>query len=148
MSDHAHAIDVFAPADELFDYLADASVLPHVLPTTAGASPRRDALFGPWPDDGVPRNPPLDGDSYLRIDRQARRIEWGSGGQAGLEACLLVKELGLAHATLRVDLALHSDRQTPALPAAYGSGDWRLDLQQDLEQGMLAVKHALEHRAS
>lgn len=91
-----------APADEVFAFLSDAHNLPKYLPPIHDAEPEQDErvhLHGQGPDGD-----PIDSEGYMRVDRQARHIEWGSDTARKYSGWLDVSEAGSGASTVTVHL--------------------------------------------
>ncbi len=141
MSDYAHAIDVDAPADELFEYLSDVTNLPQYLPTTEHAEPQGEDRVRVR---GAARGHPYDSDGYFRVDRQARRMEWGSDGERVYRGKLEVKDAGPRQSTVRVYLTFDMSSAEARRFEQQGGGDRRVAVQQGLERALRAIKQRVE----
>lgn len=144
MSEFGHAIDVFAPADDLFELVSDPSRLQDFLPLTGHAAaddPKHVGLTGTGADGA-----PFDTAGFMHVDQHARRMEWGADGIGRYRGKLEVKDAGLGHATLRVALDFDDDGDGDEATVTQPSdpADRRLRLQQSLEQALQRIKALLE----
>jgi uncharacterized membrane protein len=69
---------IAAPADNVFDFMADVSNLPKYLPTVRSAQPQEGERVR---TQGQAGGHSYDSDGHFRIDRLSKRIEWGSDGE-------------------------------------------------------------------
>lgn len=77
MGDHQHSQRVDAPADRLFEYLADVSHLPDYFSAMTRATPAAgDAVDVVAVVDGET----TEGQAWFRVDEDARHLAWGSQG--------------------------------------------------------------------
>ncbi len=78
MADYEHSMTITAPADAIFDFVADVSNLPKYLPTTKHAqSQGQDRVRVA----GEAQGNHYEADGYLRPDRARHRLEWGADEQ-------------------------------------------------------------------
>lgn len=72
------SITVAAPADGIFDFISDVKNVPQYLPTVNSAQPQEGERIR---TQGQAGDRSYDSDGHFRVDKQARRIEWGSDGE-------------------------------------------------------------------
>lgn len=72
------SITVAAPADGIFDFISDVKNVPQYLPTVKSAQPQQGERIR---TQGQAGDRSYDSDGHFRVDKQARRIEWGSDGE-------------------------------------------------------------------
>lgn len=75
MSEHEQSMMVRAKPDQILDFIADVGNLPKYVPTTKAAQKQGENRVRV---QGEANRQAYDNDGYLRCDRQARRLEWGS----------------------------------------------------------------------
>ena len=72
------SITVAAPADAIFNFLADVKNVPQYLPTVKSAQPQQGERIR---TQGQAGDHTYDSDGHFRVDQQAQRLEWGSDGE-------------------------------------------------------------------
>ncbi len=72
------SLTVAAPADGIFDFISDVQNVPQYLPTVQSAQPQQGERIR---TQGQAGDRSYDSDGHFRVDKQARRIEWGSDGE-------------------------------------------------------------------
>jgi len=72
------SLTVAAPADDIFDFISDVQNVPQYLPTVKSAQPQQGERIR---TQGQAGDRSYDSDGHFRVDKQARRIEWGSDGE-------------------------------------------------------------------
>lgn len=85
------SITVAAPADSIFDFVSDVSNVPQYLPTVKNAQPQQGERIR---TQGQVGEHSYDSDGHFRVDRQARRIEWGSDGENDYGGCFKFRRMG------------------------------------------------------
>src|SRR5699024_3042275 len=89
MTDYENTTDVTASPDALFDYLADIGNLPEYFARMRSATlvGQGDAVHtvAELPDGQV-----VEGEAWFRVDRENRRIAWGSEGPSDYHGELAV----------------------------------------------------------
>ncbi|MGI9158101.1 MAG: SRPBCC family protein [Marmoricola sp.] len=104
MGDYQHGKDVDAPADQLFDFLADVKNLPRYFTSMTSAEPAEgDAVHVKASEHGRTH----DAEAWFRVDRGGRHLEWGSEGPSNYHGQLDV--IGSATSS-RVTVSLHTER--------------------------------------
>lgn len=103
MADFVRSTVVNAPADQLFDFLADVRNLPRYFDRMESAEPvAGDAVevVADLPDGGE-----VTGEAWFRVDRERNMLRWGSEGDSDYNGQLVVSGDG---STSRIDLKLHT----------------------------------------
>lgn len=77
-TDFEQSTTVTAPADDIFDFISDIRNVPQYLPTVKNAQPQEGERIR---TQGQAGDRTYDSDGHFRIDKQSRRIEWGSDGE-------------------------------------------------------------------
>lgn len=101
---------VEAPADDVFAWLCDVNNLPHYLPPVREASVEGESAPG-TPGRrismrvGIPDRYETEGEGYLDVDRDARRMEWGSEMGRDYSGWLAVEENADGASVVRVHLS-------------------------------------------
>lgn len=75
MKEFEHSLTVGAPAESVFDFVADVRNMPRYLPTTRGAQPQGEDRVQV---QGEAKGHAYAADGYLRQDRQNLRLDWGA----------------------------------------------------------------------
>ena len=89
----------------VFDYLADVRNLPRYLPSMTTAEPEGgDRVHVEATVDGRTEA----GEAWMRVDREQRRIEWGSEGPNDYHGKLEISDQGPERCT--IELELHTVR--------------------------------------
>lgn len=127
MGDYQHSTAVSTSPSVLFDYLADVHTLPHYFEGMVAAEPAGPgAVTVVAQVEGQRR----EGEAWMELDEQARRMRWGSEGPNQYHGELEVREDDNGHATVTV--SLHTERADgPAIRAG-------------LEQTLANIKRLVE----
>lgn len=72
------SITVAAPADDIFDFVSDVKNVPQYLPTVKNAQPQQGERIR---TQGQVGDRSYDSDGHFQVDKQARRLDWGSDGE-------------------------------------------------------------------
>jgi uncharacterized membrane protein len=103
MGDYEQSRNVNAPAQALFDYLADVRNMPRYFSSMTSAEPAEgEAVQVTAVVDGKER----EGEAWLKIDRDRKHLDWGSEGPNNYHGRLDVTG---DDAASRVSVALHTD---------------------------------------
>lgn len=103
MGDYEQSRDVDAPAQALFDYLADVRNMPRYFSSMTSAEPAEgEAVQVTAVVDGKER----EGEAWLKVDRDRMHLDWGSEGPNNYHGRLDVTG---DDAASRVLVALHTD---------------------------------------
>ncbi|MGI8694498.1 MAG: SRPBCC family protein [Geodermatophilaceae bacterium] len=104
MGDYQQAQDIDAPAQQLFDYLADVRNLPKYFDSMTSAEPAAGEAVHVVADvHGTKR----EGEAWFRVDRDAQHLEWGSEGDSDYRGSLDVSGDGPKST---VTVSLHTER--------------------------------------
>jgi uncharacterized membrane protein len=103
MGDYEQSRDVNAPAQALFDYLADVRNMPRYFSSMTSAEPAEgEAVQVTAVVDGKER----EGEAWLKVDRDRMHLDWGSESPNNYHGRLDVTG---DDAASRVSVALHTD---------------------------------------
>jgi len=103
MGDYEQSRNVNAPAQTLFDYLADVRNMPRYFSSMTSAEPAEgEAVQVTAVVDGKER----EGEAWLKVDRDRMHLDWGSEGPNNYHGRLDVTG---DDAASRVSVALHTD---------------------------------------
>ena len=103
MGDYEQSRDVNAPAQALFDYLADVRNMPRYFSSMTSAEPAEgEAVQVTAVVDGKER----EGEAWFKVDRDRMHLDWGSEGPNNYHGRLDVTG---DDAASRVSVALHTD---------------------------------------
>jgi uncharacterized membrane protein len=103
MGDYEQSRDVDAPAQALFDYLADVRNMPRYFSSMTSAEPAEgEAVQVTAVVDGKER----EGEAWLKVDRDRMHLDWGSEGPNNYHGRVDVTGNDAAS---RVLVALHTD---------------------------------------
>ncbi|MFZ1115844.1 MAG: SRPBCC family protein [Propionibacteriaceae bacterium] len=103
MGDYEQSRDVDAPAQALFDYLADVRNMPRYFSSMTSAEPAEgEAVQVTAVVDGKER----EGEAWFKVDRDRMHLDWGSEGPNNYHGRLDVTG---DDAASRVLVALHTD---------------------------------------
>jgi len=89
MHEYHQSEKVQAPADKVFAFVSDIKNLPQYLPTVTSASPQQGERIRIQGEAGGHR---YDSDGYFRVDKENKRLEWGSDGENNYSGWLEVKD--------------------------------------------------------
>lgn len=98
-SDFEQSISVNAPADSIFEYLADVRNVPEYLPTVKSAQPQSGERIR---TQGQAGERTYDADGHFRVDHDRHRLEWGSDGENDYNGWLEVQGQGDSQSQVRV----------------------------------------------
>ena len=101
MHEYHQSKKVQASADDVFDFVADIKNLPKYLPTVQKASPQQGERIQV---EGEAGGHHYKSDGYFRVDKENRRLEWGSDGENNYSGSLEVKEAGDAASEVGVNI--------------------------------------------
>ena len=102
LTDYERSQMVEAPAGALFEFVADVGNLPRYFERMTAAEPAGDeAVRVSAQVDGRER----EGEAWFRVDREARRVEWGSEGPNAAHGGLDVTDEGGGRSTVTVHVA-------------------------------------------
>ena len=102
MADYERAQTVEAPAGALFEFLADVGNLPRYFERMTAAEPAGgEAVRVRAEIDGQAR----EGEAWFRVDREAKRVEWGSEGPNDYHGWLDVTGEGGGRSTVAVHVS-------------------------------------------
>lgn len=85
MADHEGNIQVAAPAQQLFDYLADIRHLTDYFAAMTSVEPAKGAAVHVVAEVNGSRE---EGEAWFRVDNDKQHIEWGSEGDSGYRGLL------------------------------------------------------------
>ncbi len=128
MADYLAGTDVAAPADSLFDYLADVQNLPRYFDRMTSATDNGDGTIAVTADLGERE---VEGEAWFKVDRDAKTLAWGSEGPNDYSGELEVSGTG------------DSSRVEVTLRTARVAGE---QIQQGLEKTVATIKHLVENR--
>lgn len=104
MDDYQRALDIDAPAQQLFDYLSDVRTLPKYFDSMTSAEPAEgEAVHVVANVNGTER----EGEAWFRVNRERQHLEWGSEGDSNYHGSLDVSGDG---ETSTVTVSLHTER--------------------------------------
>lgn len=92
---------VAAPADSIFDFISDVRNVPQYLPTVKSAQPQQGERIR---TQGQAGDRSYDSDGHFRVDKQARRLEWGSDGENDYRGWLEVHGKGDSQSQVKVHI--------------------------------------------
>lgn len=126
MNTYEDQIAIRADADRIVDFIGDVRNLPKYLPTTRQAQPQGPGRVRVL---GEAHGHSYDDDGYLRCDRQARRLEWGSD-EGHYRGSMQVEKVGEDEARVSVRIELDPSRRSVIGPS---DGDIRDGMRKSLE---------------
>ena len=100
-TDFESSIEVNANADRIFEFLSDVRNVPQYLPTVTNAEPQPGERIH---TQGKVGEHTYDSDGHFRIDRDRRRLEWGSDGENDYGGSMEVTEKGSDKAAVKVQI--------------------------------------------
>jgi uncharacterized membrane protein len=129
MADYERSQTVEAPAGALFDFLADVGNLPGYFEQMTSAEPAGgEAVRVTAEVDGRER----EGEAWFRLDREGRRVEWGSEGPNDYHGWLDVTDQGGGRSTVAVHVSTERVEDRPD------------EINQGLERTLENVKRLVE----
>ncbi|HST50249.1 SRPBCC family protein [Jatrophihabitans sp.] len=128
MADYLADADIAAPADELFDYLSEVGNLPDYFDRMTSATDNGDGTIAVAADLG---DQVVEGEAWLKIDRDSKTLTWGSEGPNNYSGQLQVSGDGDRS---RVEITLRTER---------AAGE---EIQQGLERTVSTIKAIVEGR--
>jgi uncharacterized membrane protein len=140
MAEHASRIGIDRPAGEVFAFLSDIGHMPSYLPTVHEASSQGD---GRVVVAGEANGRPYRSDGWLRLDRAAQRMEWGSDGENDYRGEMRVTPRGDRACEVEVHLHLTPkpmlERQLTAQ-----TGNAEHSVQEGVEAALASIKALCE----
>lgn len=130
------SMTIHAPPDAIFDFVADVRNMPKYLPTTRRAAPEQGDHVRV---QGEAAGHPYDADGFLRVDRDRRRMEWGSD-EHDYEGRLEITPQGSQASQVTVHLTFRS--QLPGADVAHGPS------RADIEEGIRAALESIERQVT
>jgi uncharacterized membrane protein len=110
MADYERAQTVEAPAEALFAFLAEIGNLPRYFEQMTAAEPAGgEAVRVTAEVDGRER----EGEAWFRVDRESRRVEWGSEGPNDYHGWLDVTDEGGGRSTVAVHVSTERVEDRP-----------------------------------
>lgn len=101
ITDFEQSIRVDAPADPIFDFLADVSNVPQYLPTLKNAQPQQGDRIRTQGQSG---DYSYDSEGHFRVNPAQRRLEWGSDGENDYGGWMQVQSTGESHSQVTVHI--------------------------------------------
>lgn len=101
MTEHEYAAPVDVPADQVFEYVAEPANLPEFLSVVSEAHAAGGDRVAVQADVHGHR---VDGEGWLRADRESRTLRWGVPEQDDYSGELIVREDGVDRCTVVVRL--------------------------------------------
>ena len=95
------SITVAAGADSIFDFISDVKNVPQYLPTVKNAQPQQGERIR---TQGQAGDRSYDSDGHFRVDKQSRRLEWGSDGENDYSGWLEVQGSGGSQSEVKVHI--------------------------------------------
>jgi uncharacterized membrane protein len=95
------SITVLAPADLIFNYLADVRNVPQYLPTVKNAQPQQGDRIRTQGQSGEHS---YDSDGHFRVNHSDHRLEWGSDGENDYGGWMNVKNIGNSQSKVTVHI--------------------------------------------
>lgn len=129
MADYHSTADVEAPAEALFEYLADVDNLPDYFARMRSAE-RTGGEEVHTVAEG-PRGETYEGEAWFRVDAARKRIEWGSEGESHYSGHLEVTTVGDGS---RVEVLISTEHAT---------GE---EIQQGVDSTVATIKEKAEQR--
>lgn len=143
MPDFTASIDIFMPADHVFEYVRDVRLLPSYVPFIRHAEAQQ--LGNRVQVRGEARGRPFTSGGEWRVDRKAMRVEWGVDSNPDYSGSLTVTRVG-EHS--RVDGMVRFRVWTQDMLTHHGEREWEQIVEQDLERALHALKEVLERRGA
>ncbi len=103
MSSFEQSQTVGAAPDAVFAFVSDVRNLPKYMPTTHSAEPQEGERVRV---KGEAQGHAYDSDGYFRVDKSARRMEWGSDGEMNYSGWLRVEEAGSDASQVTVHISM------------------------------------------
>ena len=95
------SITVSAGADSIFEFISDVKNVPQYLPTVKNAQPQQGERIR---TQGQAGDRSYDSDGHFRVDKQSRRLEWGSDGENDYSGWLEVQGSGGSQSEVKVHI--------------------------------------------
>lgn len=95
------SITVAAPADSIFDFISEVRNAPQYMPTIKNAEPQPGERIRTQGQSG---GRSFESDGHFRVNKQARRIEWGSDGENDYNGWLEVQADGGSRSQVKVHI--------------------------------------------
>ena len=133
MADYERSQTVEAPAGALFDFLADIGNLPRYFEQMTSAEPAGgEAVRVTAEVDGREQ----EGEAWFQVDREAKRVEWGSEGPNDYHGWLDVTDEGGGRSSVAVHVSTVRVEDRPD------------ELNQGLERTLGNVKRLVEEQGA
>jgi uncharacterized membrane protein len=131
MAEYENSTEVSASADALFDYLSDVGNLPEYFSRIRSATPAEGEAVHTVAE--TPDGRTVEGEAWFRVDRGAKRLEWGSEGPSDYSGHLDVTAVGDRS---RVEVHVSTSRvESP-------------EVQRGVDETVAAIKRAVEDGAA
>jgi uncharacterized membrane protein len=135
------SIQVNAPVEGIFNFLADIKNVPQYLPTVKNAQPQEGERIR---TQGQAGDRSYDSDGHFRIDKQAHRLEWGSDGENDYRGWMEVQEQGSRsqvtvhiHYAPKPEVAQHMAEQAP-------EGSFESAMNEGISKTLASIKRICE----
>jgi uncharacterized membrane protein len=145
MAEHASRIGIDRPAGEVFAFLSDIGHMPDYLPTVHEASPQGESHEGEGRVvvAGEANGRPYRSDGWLRLDRAAGRMEWGSDGENDYRGEMRVTPRGDRACEVEVHLHL-TPRPMLERQLTAQTGNAEYSVQEGVEAALASIKALCE----
>ena len=129
MADYVRTVALAAPADQVFECLADPANMPKYVAMMTTATPRGgDTVHVAAEVQGRHE----EGDAHVRADPDRRRLEWGGAGEGGYRGWLEVVEAAEGSS---VTVNIHAEHDGPDDDAL---------INRSFDETMERIKHLVE----
>lgn len=116
MADYVRTVALAAPADRVFERLADPANMPKYVAMMTTATPQGGNTVHVAAEVQGRHE---EGDAVVRADPQRRRLEWGGAGEGGYRGWLEVVEAAEGSS---VTVNIHAEHDSPADDALINRG--------------------------
>jgi uncharacterized membrane protein len=144
MSEYQRTMVIEAQADDVFDFVSDIKNLPSYLPTVRSATLQSGDRIRVQGEAGGKR---YDDDGYFRIDKEARRLEWGSDGENQYSGWMQVEEGVEEVFTSRVSVHLSYEPSPEMVRQFERQGGTRDDvINEGIDNALRSIKNLCEEK--
>lgn len=136
------SITIAATADGIFDFISDIRNVPQYLPTVKNAQPQQGERIR---TQGQVGDRSYDSDGHFRVDKQARRLEWGSDGENDYNGWIEVQGDGGSQSQIKVHIHYAPKPETVQRMAERSTGhSFESAMNEGISKTLESIKHICE----
>lgn len=133
---------IAATADGIFDFISDIRNVPQYLPTVKNAQPQQGERIR---TQGQVGDRSYDSDGHFRVDKQSRRLEWGSDGENDYNGWIEVQGDGGSQSQIKVHIHYAPKPETVQRMAERSPGhSFESAMNEGISKTLESIKHICE----